>query len=131
MTTDLDAVIIDHPLHRPALVGWSYVLAAPMAPGDPVEPVALWCRAPDGCWWLVVDEQRVRRLTDLESVRAALHIPFESRSAADVDAIMGDLLPSPDSGAASAGGLLGTRASTGPGRPALVVLSGTGGRGDT
>jgi hypothetical protein len=100
-TDDLDAVIIDHPLHRPALVGWSYVLAAPMAPGDPVEPVSLWCRAPDGCWWLVVDEQRVRRLTDLESVRAALHIPFESRSAADVDAIMGDLLPSPVSRSSS------------------------------
>jgi len=128
MTTDeLDAVIIDHPLHRPALVGWSYVLAAPMAPGDPVEPVSLWCRAPDGCWWLVVDEQRVRRLTDLESVRAALHIPFESRSAADVDAIMGDLLPSPDGRATTAGAVPPDRPAVGCGGPALTLVRAKGG----
>jgi hypothetical protein len=128
MTTDeLDAVIIDHPLHRPALVGWSYVLAAPMAPGDPVEPVSLWCRAPDGCWWLVVDEQRVRRLTDLESVRAALHIPFESRSAADVDAIMGDLLPSPGGEASTAGAVPPDRPAASCGRPALALVRAKGG----
>jgi hypothetical protein len=128
MTTDeLDAVIIDHPLHRPALVGWSYVLAAPMAPGDPVEPVSLWCRAPDGCWWLVVDEQRVRRLTDLESVRAALHIPFESRSAADVDAIMGDLLPSPDGRVSTAGAVPPDRPAASCGRPALALVRKKGG----
>ena len=121
-TDDLDAVIIDHPLHRPALVGWSYVLAAPMAPGDLVEPVPLWCRAPDGCWWLVIDEQRVRRLTDLESVRAALNIPFESRSAADVDAIMGDLLPAPAGEVSTAGAVPDCRTSCG--RPALAASRG-------
>lgn len=130
-TTDIEAEVIDHPAHDPDRPGWAYRLAAPMAVGEPVEPVPLWCRDHAGRWWLVVAGERIRRLTDIESARAALHIPLASRSPIDTEAIMGDLLPSPDSGAASAGGLLGTRASTGPGRPALVVLSGTGGRGDT
>ena len=75
--------------------GWTYVLAAPLALDEDIEPVPLWCRDQANCWWLVIDDERIRRLTDVESARAAIHVPFESRTAADVDAIMGDLLPAP------------------------------------
>ena len=60
-----------HPVHMPALAGWSYVVAAPIEAGQ-TEELLLWCQDHSHRWWVVADGQTTRRLTDIEAARANL-----------------------------------------------------------
>ena len=60
-----------HPVHMPLQAGWLYVLAAPIEAGQP-EALILWCQDHLHRWWVVVDGETTRRLTDTEAARANL-----------------------------------------------------------
>ena len=60
-----------HPVHIPLQGGWRYVLAAPIEAGQP-EALILWCQDHLHRWWVVVDGETTRRLTDTEAARANL-----------------------------------------------------------
>ena len=60
-----------HPVHIPIQSGWLYVLAAPIEDGQP-EALILWCKDHLHRWWVVMDGETTRRLTDTEAARANL-----------------------------------------------------------
>ena len=91
-----------HPVHIPLQGGWRYVLAAPIEAGQP-EALILWCQDHLHRWWVVVDGETTRRLTDTEAARANLasssatpaRLPASLDLAAALDALSLSPPPSP------------------------------------
>ena len=91
-----------HPVHIPLQAGWLYVLAAPIEDGQP-EALLLWCQDHLHRWWVVVDGETTRRLTDTEAARANLASTSADaerlRSSLDLAAALDALSLSPPAGA--------------------------------
>lgn len=81
-----------HPIYDPLLSGWLYVLAAPMEFGEEdALPVPLWCLDDTG-WWLVVQGQPKRWLTQEEARLANAAIGREPKvQPVNVNAVLGRL----------------------------------------
>ena len=93
---------MSHPVHIPLQGGWRYVLAAPIEAGQP-EGLILWCQDHLHRWWVVVDGETTRRLTDTEAARANLASTSADaerlRSSLDLAAALDALSLSPPAGA--------------------------------
>ena len=93
---------MSHPVHIPLQGGWLYVLAAPIEDGQP-EELLLWCQDHLHRWWVVVNGETTRRLTDTEAARANLASSSADaerlRSSLDLGAALDALSLSPPAGA--------------------------------
>ena len=94
-----------HPVHRPEWLGWMHRIAAPLTRHNERHTLPLWCMDMGRVWWLVVHNERIRRLRDDEIKAADRAIgwdrPSPSEQRAIVQAVIADLGLLPDFNAPS------------------------------